>query len=455
MRSWEFIVREVADKIKQQVANRWKAQDPTLSDDSIRFYLDRWDRFSPGFPRDQRDITRLTFKQVEQLIDGAQARQQLRGRAPAVGKKDPADALYNQNNLEIYRGDLREKCIIYGEGYSWCISRRDASNMFWSYRMNLGEPMFYFVFDLDRHKTDPWHAVVIYVDQEMTYHVALATNPGDREMTWREISREQPKLANLKKLFKPQPLTATEKAEYEKYKKPRDLKAYQGLSLEEKHQYIMFGHYLTAEQQTATPQELIGVYAKQQSLNISKETWQRLSPGDRKKVEENQIKEVEQDGLAIENILEAGIIPSEAVQIAAVTENGKSIQYIFEAGIPPTEPVMLAAVTNFSWVLKTILKYVEPPESVIRAAADREPLVFKWVIEQGLTPSEPVMMIGVVTIPGAIKTILDAGIRPSDRVLMAAIHIGGIDALEYMVSQGIRPSEELRRIARVRVRSGQ
>lgn len=369
MRAWEFVILEVSDKIKQQVAVRFKQENPKLTDQQINYYLDRWDRFANSFPPDKRDIMRLPFREIESLIDAAETRKMLKGEIRPEGVKNKSDALYNENNLEIYKGDLREKCIIYGEGYSWCISRRDASNLFWSYRMNLGEPMFYFVFDLDKPKTDPWHAVVIYVDQEMTYHVALATNLGDREMTWREISQKQPKLAKLKKLFKPKPLTATEKAEYKKYNDSRDLGEYKELNLEEKYRYIMFGHELTAEQQTATPQELIGVYAKQQSLYISKETWMRLSPGDRKKVEENQFKEVEQDGLAIEDILEAGIIPSEAMQIAAVTENGNSIQYILKAGINPSEAVQISAIKSHDNAFQHIIDGgITPSEAVYRAA---------------------------------------------------------------------------------------
>ena len=288
MRYSEFRIRliELSDAVRRQTAERWRKENPQLTDAQINYYLDNWDRYSQGFETQYKDITRLTFAQVEQLIDHAQARAELKGKAkPEQTFDQNDDMIYNRNNLVVLKGDLREKCIQYGQGYSWCISRTDASNMFYSLRMRKNEPMFYFVFDKDRPKDDVWHAVVIYVDNDQVIHVATANNPGDVEMTWEQIVTKQPKLRGLEQLFVPQPLSPDERRDYEKFKDSRDLESYVAMSLRDKIKYIKFGHELTDEQQAATDDiDLLGLYAKSMPTRITKDTFRRIKSGDRRKM---------------------------------------------------------------------------------------------------------------------------------------------------------------------------
>jgi hypothetical protein len=401
-----LILTELTDRVKQQMRERFKQENDLLTDEQINYYLDKWDRYVNTFEPQFRDITRLAFSQVERLIDDAVTRSEIKGKGE-VKQFDPNDdMIYNRNNLTILKGDLREKCINYGQGYTWCISRRDASNMFYTYRMRRNEPMFYFVFDKDRPRDDVWHAVVIYVDSTGTYHVATAANPGDEQMTWDEIVQRQPKLKGLQQLFVHQPLTPEERSDYEKYGEPVfDLQTYSQFSLQGKLKYIQFGHPLITAQQDATPKELIGVYAKMMPTRITLDTWNRLSPGDRRKVEEGRIAAVSQDGYEIEYILGAGFTPSEAVQLAAVQNNGDVIRYIIDAGITPSEAVQLAAVQNNvdairyiknpsedvqMVVLKQDISYFEvihnPSDTAIDYALDQSPYMLSYVPSKKITP---------------------------------------------------------------------
>ena len=52
--------------------------------------------------------------------------------------------------------------------------------MFFSYRMRLDEPVFYFVLDEDKPKNDIYHAIVIYINRRGDYYVATSNNPGDK-----------------------------------------------------------------------------------------------------------------------------------------------------------------------------------------------------------------------------------------------------------------------------------
>jgi hypothetical protein len=447
MRSWEFTLLEISDKIKQLVSNRWKSQDPNLTDDNIKYYLDRWDKFSQTFPVHQRDINRLSFADVEKLIDGAVSRQEFKGKSKVQSEKNPADAIYNKNNLEIYKGDLREKCILYGKGYSWCISRADSSNLFYSYRIR-SQSIFYFVFDLDKPREDPWHAVVIYVNPKNTYHVATALNTGDRKMSWEQISAKHPKLKNLQGLFKPQPLTTDEREDYTNYKKERDLAQYQQLNSNEKYKYIMFGHILSSEQQDATPNELIGAYAKNQPFSISKNTWySRLNAGDKRKIEQTQIGYFKNNPQVtaeqFRNIVDAGIKPSEEVMLAAVTNSGNAIEHILDAGIEPSKEMLLAAVTSYGNALKHILDAgIEPSEEMLLAAVTNSGDAIRYIINAGIEPSKEMFLAAVTSYGSAIYYILDAGIEPSEELMLAAVTKSG-DAIDHILDAGIEPSEEV------------
>ena len=286
MRLYEFILFELTDKVKNLLQSRYEQENPDIDPAEIRQNIDKWDQYSNSIPKDQRDITRLDYKQVKRIIDDAQFRTEIRGRQQTDTSTDPNDLVYDQDNLTIYRGDSKPKCIRYGNGYSWCISRSDASNLFYSYRMRTKEPMFYFVFDKNRERDDPLHATVVYVNNMGQYHLATAQNTGDKEYTWEELASLMPRISGLKSIFKTQPLSDTERTQYEKYhRKIEHLELYNAFSIREKYEYFMFGHSLTDEQQDATPDELIGVYAKNFIPGITMNTWNRLKSSDKKKIQ--------------------------------------------------------------------------------------------------------------------------------------------------------------------------
>jgi hypothetical protein len=267
---------------------KYREENDNLTDAQIDYYLDRWDRFSQSFPTNKRDITKLKFQELEQLIDAAEGKSMLKGKAKQQYDFDSGDdLLYNQNNLVIYKGDMREKCIRYGDGYRWCISKKDASNLFYTYRFYPHEPTFYFVFDKDKPTSDPYHASVIHVGKDGRYLITTAPNPGDRNTTWEGIISKIPKLRGLEHIFQPKPVTSDEREFYEKYGKKVDLDTYKNFKIKEKYYYIQMGHALSAEQQAITSKELIAVYAKMPERkveDISPQTLDRLSKGDINKI---------------------------------------------------------------------------------------------------------------------------------------------------------------------------
>lgn len=271
MRAYEFLIEALSPKIRSLTFNRFKQDNTHLTDEQINYYLDAWNRYSnsPTFPKDKRDITRLSFQQVEEIIDFLITKSELKGKiTKTIVNNDKA--IYNENDLIINKGDTKDRCIKYGDGFSFCISRKDASNLFYSYRMRDKEPVFYFVRDLEKERKDPtdiWRFIVIHVNNQNQYKVSTADNPGDIPMKWEDIVSHQPKLANLQHLFVYKPLTSQERADYEKYKHECNLETYSKFNLIEKEKYIKFGHKLTPEQQEVTDKRLLEFYAMNHNPN--------------------------------------------------------------------------------------------------------------------------------------------------------------------------------------------
>lgn len=250
-----------------------------ISDAAIAHYIERFKEI-----RDRRDFERLAkkyfphinnvkdvtqykkFKDLEKIVDAF----------PEPFKKndvtlDGADAIYNNNGLEIYRATDKKACIKYGSGYSWCISTKSGGNLFNTYRHQDQERMFYFVFDRKLPTSNPNHAIVVHVYKNGKYGFSNANNKGDIDnISWNKVVSIKPQLKNLKKYFKYIPLTDEERTIYKKVTPKvgmgvKDLMVYFG-DYNTVEQYIEYGHQLTGEQFSNLSDELQEAYFSRHSL---------------------------------------------------------------------------------------------------------------------------------------------------------------------------------------------
>lgn len=198
------LLLEYSDKIIQQLQTKFEKEGATLEESG--YYIHRFEEIKESLPTDQRDIFKYTFKQLEKLIDS------LPEKIEKV-ERTPENAVYAKNNLEIYRGDTRDKCISYGAGQKWCISRK-GSNMFYSYRLNNGK-IFYFVYDKSLPDSDPKSGLVVHVsinnNGDRIYSLSDKTNTNEKSnITWDQIVKVQPKLQGLENLFQWKQFTSNE-----------------------------------------------------------------------------------------------------------------------------------------------------------------------------------------------------------------------------------------------------
>jgi hypothetical protein len=206
-----------------------------------------------------------TFHELEILVDYVKGQVDVSGQTSYKNIKVDAKPIYDDNNITIYYADSPQACITYKGNvpYSWCIARSDASNMFYTYRFKENRPAFYFVKNKERTNDefkflnilrnvatltfkDKYHFFVIQVvknanpqnkDQKQ-YIVTSASNDGDKQMSWNEILKIEPLLANLEDKFVSNPLSEKEEKLYQRFIKGILDKEFENLPYDEKDMYL-------------------------------------------------------------------------------------------------------------------------------------------------------------------------------------------------------------------------
>lgn len=227
-----LIKRLILEGIEDDYKQRLIKDNPYLGMQMVNHYVNEFKKIKNNLPPDKRDITKYGWEDLEQVVDSNQSIEKIEKSMIEV---DNSDVLYNQNNLKILKANTKQSCIKYGTGYGFCISSRGAGNQYYNYRYgnyyDKRERSIYFVIDEDKTKDirstnplrfkDPTHMLVIMVTKEMNhvelpsgkfrkeqgytlnYQVTNANNDGDKNMTWDDIVKLQPKLNGLQKLFQP------------------------------------------------------------------------------------------------------------------------------------------------------------------------------------------------------------------------------------------------------------
>lgn len=288
----------------------FQAEDPNVTDDEAKYYLDRFSDVQNSPHVQDKDIQRYSWRNKTGP-----------GGKPTMGLKDFIDSKWStrsfyepintgdlepiyqseDGSLQIFLGDKREKCVTFrknfegrtGKNYSWCISRSDSSNLFSAYRFRQTEPVFYYIFDFERKDSDPLHACVIYVTSDGKYWLSDANNKGDKEYAWGSLAGMMPKIADLQGILKHIPVSQGEKEKHELYKKKMSDEDFAKLTRDQKEDYISSGHKLSKEQirslwSLPDRVDLINKYCNHnQDVFLPLDIWKKLPEATRKVVQEN------------------------------------------------------------------------------------------------------------------------------------------------------------------------
>ena len=122
------------------------------------------------------------------------------------------DIVYEDNNIMILDTNTKAKCVMYGQGESWCITKPEL-NYYNTYRIKYGATP-YFV--LQKNIGKPKHKIVI-MHYKSGYGIADQTNSGEmaggnsqNNHPWSWVESELPNLKGLEKYFTYRPVSNDE-----------------------------------------------------------------------------------------------------------------------------------------------------------------------------------------------------------------------------------------------------
>jgi hypothetical protein len=213
-----FMEKNFENAMKKILQKKF-AEDSTFTPDQANFYINQVFNIYDRIPLDSKLVSRMNVEEIEHLVDGLSDI----GKEDAPQSKDMSkiDLLYDENNLKVFAPKTKDECILLRNGRSWCTSRDGSSNLYYNYRLNNNLTLYY-VIDEDLPYSDVNFASVILVETNGEMRLADGTNSGTYSghstIPWRDIVVKIPKIAQLKELFKPVPLTEEEKEQIRKVK---------------------------------------------------------------------------------------------------------------------------------------------------------------------------------------------------------------------------------------------
>ena len=156
---------------------------------------------------------------------------------------DKENVIADNEEVLILKGDDEHKCVRYGKGYSFCISRPYGGNMYGNYRLSK-ESTFYFIYFKKVPKENPKHIMVLDRTKDGWEWTFGENQTKVIEGGWDELIAQYPILAKYEKKFVNKPLNDEEKEYQEKlsdFSQNPTIKDFQKFSYKEKADVLKFG----------------------------------------------------------------------------------------------------------------------------------------------------------------------------------------------------------------------
>lgn len=160
-----------------------------------------------------------------------------------VEGQDKENVLADDENVLILKGDDEHKCVRYGKGYSFCISRPFGGNMYGTYRLSKAST-FYFVYFKKIPKKDERHIMVLDRTKDGWEWTFGKNKTRKVKGGWDEIVKTFPVLAKYESLFVNKPLIDKEKVYLKQLKEfagNPNLQKFNEFTIEQKADALKFG----------------------------------------------------------------------------------------------------------------------------------------------------------------------------------------------------------------------
>ena len=146
-----ILKEEYSEKVISQLLKKFIGYDSTADNrdkiidhklvNMVYDFIKTFDKIKNSPNIAKKDIFTYTLPELEEVVLNYMKKDN-----PKSYKGDSdLDLVYRNDELLIYVGDTKEKCIRYGEGYNFCISSHGKENLYHSYRYERnGTPYFIF-----------------------------------------------------------------------------------------------------------------------------------------------------------------------------------------------------------------------------------------------------------------------------------------------------------------------
>lgn len=211
------LLREFSENAIKKIIGKFSND---ASEEEIRRELKDFEKYKNGIQL-KDPFQYKTWLDFTQAIHGAKGKSEFKNRnlkdkskpKTFVNKsEESSEAIVDDENVTIFKGDEEHKCVKYGAGYSFCISRPGGGNMFGNYRLQKAST-FYFIYFKNVPKSDPKHIMVLDKTEYGWEWTFADNNTQEIEGEFNEVVQNFPVLGEYESIFENNPLTDKEKYE--------------------------------------------------------------------------------------------------------------------------------------------------------------------------------------------------------------------------------------------------
>jgi hypothetical protein len=197
--NWPFLNEAMNPKEVQTLTQKFKDEaddfNITISDEDIKNAINIFDtKFKQDPNVTEKDLRTYSLTQLLKLISAKPGFEKEKAERKI---EDTPDIVYNEDGIVIYSGDVEGKCIKYGAGEKWCITKGSYGN--YRFDPNRGYPIFYLVKNTNLPDSDPLSFVAIQVRNNGEYvYTNRLNNPHEsNQMSFNSLLDEVPYLTSI------------------------------------------------------------------------------------------------------------------------------------------------------------------------------------------------------------------------------------------------------------------
>lgn len=140
---YSTLLLEFSESTIKKLVSKFMGEDETLTEEIVKDYLKRFEKYKGNPKIVKKDPFQYKWKDLEHVLDA---------NFPDVMEKNEESLdvikerlkVYEDDNIIIHKASHQGETVLLGQGYAFCISRKEGGNMYLIYRLKFAST-FYFV----------------------------------------------------------------------------------------------------------------------------------------------------------------------------------------------------------------------------------------------------------------------------------------------------------------------